>query len=67
MDTVKRAFEISKEHGISLFKLSESCGVSYATIKTCERRGSQLHVDTIERLCKGLNIPMSEFFATKEA
>lgn len=67
MDTVKRAFELSKEHGISIFKLSEACGVPYNTIKSCERRGSQLNVDTIEKLCKGLNIPMSEFFATKEA
>mgnify|MGYP000221856804 CR=1 FL=1 len=43
------------------------CDVSHSTLKNSERRGGQLSVDTIERICDGLGITMSEFFARKGA
>jgi len=67
MKTVERVIELANERDLSLFKLSQLCQVSYKTLKSCEERGGQLTVDTIERICTGLGITMSEFFAVKEA
>jgi Helix-turn-helix. len=64
LDTVQRTYELLEEKGLSLFELSEKSDVPYTTIKMAERRGSQLKVETIERICEGLGISMSEFFST---
>ena len=62
MDTIKRVYDLIKERNISLYQLSQMSGVSYSTVKTTEKRGGQLKVDTIERICEALGITMSEFF-----
>ena len=54
MNTVERVYDLIEERGISLYQL--------ATVKTTEKRGGQLTVDTIERICFALQITMSEFF-----
>ena len=57
--------ELADERSLTFFKLSQICDVSHSTLKNSERRGGQLSVDTIERICDGLGITMSEFFARK--
>jgi len=63
MDTLKRVNELAKERGITLSKLATMCGMHSATLYSAIQRGSQLSVDTIERICKGLDISLAEFFA----
>jgi transcriptional regulator with XRE-family HTH domain len=63
MDTVKRVYELVEANHITLYQLAQKSGVSYSTIKTTEKRGGQLKVDTIERICMALGIPLSAFFA----
>ena len=36
--------------------------VPYSTLKNAEKRGSQLAVSTIEKICDSLGMTMSEFF-----
>ena len=62
MNTVKRVYDLIEERNITLYQLSQMSGVSYSTVKTTEKRGGQLKVDTIERICEALGITMSEFF-----
>ena len=62
MNTVERVYDLIEERGISLYQLARMSGVSYSTAKTTEKRGGQLTVDTIERICFALQITMSEFF-----
>ena len=62
MNTVERVYDLIGERGISLYQLARMSGVSYSTVKTTEKRGGQLTVDTIERICFALQITMSEFF-----
>ncbi len=64
MDTVARVKQISAERNISLYELSQLAGISYSTLKNAEQRNGQLKVDTIERICCGLHISMSQFFET---
>ena len=61
-NTVERVNELAEERNMSLNKLCSVCDVSYSTLKMAKSRGSQLSVDTIERICKGLHITFGEFF-----
>lgn len=63
MNTIARVYELADSFGISLYQLSQKSGISYSTIKTTEKRGGQLKIDTIERICDALGIPLSRFFA----
>lgn len=63
MDTVKRVCELAEERHLTLYQLSQLCGISYSTIQTTRKRGGQLKVDTIERICDALGITLSAFFA----
>lgn len=62
MDTVSRVYALLNERNMSLYQLARLSGVSHSTIKTTEKRGGQLTVETIERLCDGLGISLCEFF-----
>ena len=67
MDTVARVKELAAERNMSLHGLAIMCDVPYSTLKNTEQRSGQLTVDTIERICLGLNIPMSLFFTERGA
>ena len=67
MDTIARVKELAAERNISMHKLAQVCDVPYSTLKNTEQRCGQLTVDTIERICIGLEITMSTFFDEKGA
>ena len=62
LDTVQRVYDLLEERNLSLYQLAQISGVSHSTIKTTEKRGGQLKIDTIYRICNGLDITLSEFF-----
>lgn len=62
MNTGERAAELAEKNNLSLLELSRLCGIGYSTLKTARSRGTQLSVDTIECICKGLGITLAEFF-----
>ena len=64
MDTMGRVNELMEERDLSLYKLAQMSGVSYSTLKNTAKRNGQLTVDTIERICIGLEISLTDFFAT---
>ena len=66
LNTIERVKELANERNLTLCGLALLCNVSHSTIKTTERRGGQLSRETIERICIGLGISVSEFFAVKE-
>lgn len=66
MDTIARAKEIAQKRDLSMFQLAELCDIPYNTLKRTEERNGQLTVNTIEKLCIGLRIPMSAFFEDTE-
>ena len=63
MDTVKRTFELAEQRNMSIYQLAQLCGISVSTIQGAKRRGYQLQVSTIERICEGLDIRLADFFA----
>ena len=66
MDTMARLKELTGERGISLYRLSRMCDISYSTLKNAEARNGQLSLDSIERICLTLSIPLYEFFMSDE-
>lgn len=62
MDTIKRVQDLMQERNMNLCVLAKKSGISYSTIQTTARRGGQLSVDTIERICSGLEITLKDFF-----
>ena len=67
MNTIERVKELAQERSLTLYRLSVQCDVSYSTLKNAEIRYGQLSVDIIERICKGLDIPLSQFFEERGA
>ena len=65
MNTMNRVNELVDDRGLTLYKLAMRCDIPYSTLKNTEKRGGQLTVDTIERICLGLNITMAEFFTER--
>lgn len=66
MDTMKRLEEFLADHEISLFDLAKASNLNYSTLHAAKQRGSQLSVNTIERVCIGLGIRPFEFFMNDE-
>lgn len=62
METVERVYELAAERNIPISRLAELSGVSASTIKNTKARGGQLKIDTIERICNALEIPLYMFF-----
>ena len=62
VDTIKRVQDLMQERDMNLCVLAKKCGISYSTIQTTARRGGQLSVETIERICQGLGITLKDFF-----
>ena len=60
MDTIKRVQDLMQERDM------KKCGISYSTIQTTARRGGQLSVETIERICQGLGITLKDFFDSSD-
>lgn len=63
MNTITRVQELADERGLTLCQLSKICDLSESTIRAAKKRGNQLSVGTIERICEALDISLSEFFA----
>ena len=61
-DTVARLNQIVEARGMTLTEVSRKCGLNHSTICMTVRRGGQLKIDTIEKVCIGLNMTLGEFF-----
>ena len=66
IDTVKRVRVLLKEQDVSMYSFCLANDLNYSTINTTERRSGQLSLDTIDRICAGLGITLSEFFDWSE-
>ena len=66
MDATERIKSIMEQRGWSAYRLSKNCGLSENTIATILKRNSLPSISTLEAICKGFGITMSEFFAEGE-
>ncbi len=66
MNTNERLNQLMKERGITMYKLSVDSGLSQSTIANVFRRNTTPSIETLEMICKGFGITLSQFFADYE-
>lgn len=63
MDTHMRLRQLLRERGWTEYRLSKECGLSESTLANIFRRNTLPSIGTLEAICKGFGITLSQFFA----
>ncbi len=63
MDTNERLRKILDERGWTYYRLSKSSGLSESTVTNIFKRNTVPSIPTLELICKGFGITLSQFFA----
>ena len=63
MDTHKRLRQLLEERGWTEYRLSKECGLSESTLANIFRRNTVPSISTLEAICSGFGITLSQFFA----
>lgn len=66
MDTNERLQRMLKERGWTEYRLAKKCGLSQSTIANIYRRNTIPSIATLETICEGFGITLSQFFADGE-
>lgn len=66
MDTHQRLRQLLNERGWTEYKLSKNCGLSESTLANIFRRNTTPSIATLEAICSGFGITLSQFFAESE-
>ena len=66
MDTLERIRNLLIERNWTEYKLAKEAGLPQSTISTLFRRNNLPAIPTLEAICGGLGITMSQFFAEQE-
>ena len=63
MDVTEKIKMILKQRGWSAYRLAKESDLSESTIANILKRNAVPSITTLESICKGLGITMSQFFA----
>lgn len=63
MEVRDRLAELLEKQGMSRYRLAKKCEMPEETLTNIFTRGSNPTIATLEIICKGLNITLSQFFA----
>ena len=63
MDAHQRLCQLLDERGWTEYRLSKNCGLSESTLANIFRRNTVPSIATLETICKGFGITLSQFFA----
>lgn len=63
MDVHARLQQLLRERGWTEYRLSKACGLAQSTIGNIFRRNTVPSLATLETICRGFGITMSQFFA----
>ena len=66
MDTHAKLRRLLEERGWTEYRLSKECGLSESTLANIFRRNTVPSISTLERICNGFGITLSQFFADNE-
>ena len=61
-----RLKQLMDERGMNVYALAQASGVSWQTVKNIFILTSNPSVGTLTKICNGLGVTMSQFFATQE-
>ena len=66
MDVHEKLQYLLDERGWTKYQLARKCGLSDATIANIFRRNTKHSIPTLEAICQGYGITLSQFFAEGE-
>lgn len=66
MDTNERLRRLLDERGWTEYRLAKQCGLSHSTIANIYRRNTVPSIATLDVICRGFGITLSQFFADGE-
>ena len=66
MDVPARLKQLMDERGMNVYGLAQASGVSWQTVKNIFTLTSNPSVGTLQKICRGLGVTLSQFFATEE-
>lgn len=61
-DVTGRIKELCNSRSWSYYKLAKASGIPYSTLNTMLHKTNAPSIPTIERICQGLGITLSQFF-----
>ena len=65
-DVLQKIEFLCKQRGWTTYRLAKESGIAYSSITNMFSRNTQPTIYTLEKLCSGLGITISEFFETDE-
>ena len=63
-EVIKKIQDLCDAKGWSLYKLSNESHIPYSSLNNMFLRNTQPSISSLEKICNGLNITLSDFFAT---
>lgn len=66
MDTNERLRCLLDQRGWTEYRLAKKCGLSQSTVANIYRRNTVPSIATLEAICNGFGITLSQFFADGE-
>ncbi len=63
MDILERIQELMAERGWTVNRLAKESGLPQSTVSNLFTRGTLPTVPTLEQICRGLGVSLSQFFA----
>ncbi len=62
VDVHKRINDLAEERGLTPYELAKRAGMAQSSLYNMFERGTMPKIETLDRLCKGMDIDMSDFF-----
>ena len=66
MDVNERLRKMLQERGLTTYKMAELSGLSHTTLANVFKRNTVPSISTLQAICKGFGITLSQFFAEGE-
>ena len=66
MDTNERLRQLLEQRGWTEYRLAKVCGLNQSTLANIFRRNTVPSIASLETICKGFGITLSQFFATED-
>ena len=63
MDVLERLRRLMEARGWTMYRLAKESGLTESTIANIYRRNAIPSIDTLEKICQGFGITLSQFFA----
>lgn len=62
LNPIERILELCKERNWSYYQLSKASGIAYSTLNTMLNKENMPTLSTLQKLCQGFGISMTDFF-----